>query len=307
MKIYLLSPVANEIFSSEVVSKFSGLGEVIIDSTPQPISQLPGMLSEEEKIIALDPDYCEWSLKKEEIDKLVNVKSICLQSTSFSWLDTGAASQKNIAVVNVRNYSTEAVAEWAFMMSLAIARKIPLIAKNAWVGDFSMHQGLELKGKTAGIIGLGNIGRRIAELCHGFGMKVVYWSKNSCDDRFSQVDLSVLFSESDVVFPCLAQNNETKNYITDDLLKSMKDSAIFVSIVHKIYNHELLLDLVRNGQIYGYAYETQDNSEMLKHEGNVWAGPEQAWTTKESLSRNLEIWTQNIINSASSDFRDRVN
>lgn len=308
MKLYLLSPVAKKIFTPDVLKKLSPFGSLIIVDQIRPISSLAGMSDDEEKIIALDPDYCNWNLPKEEIDKLNNVRAICLQSTSFSWIDLEAAKAKNIALVNIRSYSTEAVAEWAFMMALNVARKIPLIVKNNWVGDFSIHQGIELKNRTAAILGLGNIGKRIAELCLGFGMKVVYWSQNSTDDRFEKMEMDKIFSTADVIFPCLAQNDNTKNYITDEMLRSMKPDAIFVSIVHKIYNHDLLLELVKTSKIYGYAYETAESgTEMLKHEGNVWAGPEQAWTTVESLSRNIEIWTQNLLKAKEGNYEFRVN
>jgi len=308
MKIYFLSPNANKIVTNEVLDRLKQFGEIIVDEKPQPLSVITSTDSSEEKIIALDPDYCEWSVPKEEIDKLVNVRAICLQSTSFSWLDIEAAKTKGIAVMNVRNYSTEAVAEWALMMALNVARKVPMIVKNDWVGDFSLHQGIEFKNRVVGVVGLGNIGKRIAELCQGMGMKVIYWSKNSNDDRFEKVELNKLFLTADLVFPCLAQNEETKNYITDEMLKSMKVETIFASIVHKIYNHDLLLQLVKENKIYGYAYETsKSGEEMLKVEGNVWAGPEQAWTTKESLARDIEIWTQNIVKAAQDNFEFRVN
>jgi phosphoglycerate dehydrogenase-like enzyme len=138
------------------------------------------------------------------------------------------------------------------------------------------------------------------------GMKVVYWSKNSVASQYQKVELTDLFKNADLIFPCLAQNEETKNYITDEMLNSMKNKAIFISIVHKIYNHDLLLQLAKENKIYGYAFETP-NQEMLNYEGNVWAGPEQAWNTKESLGRNLKIWQENIIKAAQNNFEFRVN
>jgi len=306
MKIYLLSPVASKMFSPEIKEKLKPLGELIIIEKIKPISEIEDMSDQEEKIIAIDPDFCAWNLKKEELEKINNLKAVCIQSTSFSWLDTEFLKSKNIPVINIRNYSTDSVAEWAIMMSLNVARKIPMIVKNNWSGDFSLHQGMELKGKVVGIIGLGHIGTRIAEICQGLGLSVIYWSKNSTDNRFQKVELANLFKTADLIFPCLAQNDETKNYITDDMLKSMKTTAIFTSIVHKIYNHDLLLQLVKNNQIYGYAFETP-NSEMTKYDGNVWAGPEQAWNTSESLSRNIKIWIDNIIKATKGEFEFKVN
>lgn len=306
MKIYLLSPIASKIFTPEIIKKLSTVGEIIIEENIKLISEVAGMTGPEEKIIALDPDFCEWNLTKDELSKINGLKTLCVQSTSFSWLDCDFLKSKNIPVLTVRNYSTDSVAEWAVMMALNVARKVPLIIKNDWQGIFSDHQGMELRGKTAAIVGLGHIGKRIAEICQGMDMKVIYWSNTSIDSRFQKVELVDLFSTADLIFPCLAQNDETKNYITDDMLRSMKSTAIFTSIVHKIYNHDLLLQLVKENKIYGYAFETP-NAEMTKHEGNVWAGPEQAWNTKESLDRNLKIWVDNIIKATQNYFEFRVN
>ncbi|MFA6007252.1 MAG: NAD(P)-dependent oxidoreductase [Candidatus Shapirobacteria bacterium] len=306
MKIYLLSPVASQMFSSEMVSDLKNVGEVIINDVIKPISEVEAMTDSTDKIIALDPDFCAWNLPKEELEKINGLKALCVQSTSFSWLDTEFLKSKNIPVINIRNYSTDSVAEWAVIMAMNVARKLPLIIKNNWTGDFSLHQGMELKGKTVGIIGLGHIGARIAEICQGMGMNVIYWSKNSVASQYQKVELIDLFKTADLIFPCLAQNEETKNYITDEMLNSMKNTAIFISIVHKIYNHDLLLQLAKENKIYGYAFETP-NKEMLNFEGNVWAGPEQAWNTKESLGRNLKIWQENIIKATQNNFEFRVN
>lgn len=306
MKIYLLSPVASQIFSPDMISELKNLGEIVIDDVIKPISEVVAMTDSAEKIIALDPDFCAWNLPREELEKITGLKALCIQSTSFSWLDTEYLKSKNISVVNIRNYSTDSVAEWALMMAINVARKLPLIVKNNWLGDFSLHQGMELRGKTVGIIGLGHIGTRIAELCQAMDMNVVYWSKNTLVDKYQKLELVDLFKTSDLIFPCLAQNGETKNYITDEMLKSMKNTSIFVSIVHKIYNHELLLQLVKENKIYGYAFETS-KSEMTNYEGNIWAGPEQAWNTKESLARNLKIWQENIIKATQNNFEFKIN
>ncbi|MBU1117736.1 hypothetical protein KKD37_02110 [Patescibacteria group bacterium] len=306
MKIYLLSPVVSKMFDIDTVQNLKSIGEVIVDETIKPISEVESITDSTDKIIALDPDFCAWNLPKEELEKINGIKALCIQSTSFSWVDTEYLKSKNIPVVNIRNYSTDSVVEWAVMMAMNVARKLPLIIKNNWLGDFSEHQGMELRGKTVGVVGLGDIGSRIAKVCQGMGMEVIYWSKNSTDSQYQKVELFDLFNNADLIFPCLAQNEETKNYITDEMLRSMKNTAIFVSIVHKIYNHDLLLQLVKENKIYGYAFETP-NKEMLNHEGNVWAGPEQAWNTKESLNRNIKIWQENIIKATQNNFEFRVN
>ncbi len=306
LKIIILSPNADFLFTTELKEKIKSVGDVTIIKKIKPLLEISQLYTKDKKIIAIDPDFCEWSVPKVIIEKMKNVQAICLQTTSFSWIDTGQAKKQNIPVVNLRGFSTEAVAEWAFMMAINVARKLPLIIKDGWTQDFSKHQGIELKNKTVGIIGLGTIGTRIAEICSGLDMNVVYWSRKSRDTRFSFIELPQLMQNADFMFLTLAQNEETKNLITDKMLKSMKHSAIFVSIVHKIYNHELILQLVKEGKLYGYAFET-GKEKMTDFTGNVWAGPELAWCTEDSMRKNAQQWTEAIITAAKNKYPTQVN
>lgn len=279
MKIIILSPNADTLFTAEQYKKLESLGETLFVKEIKPFAEIEELFTEGEKVIAIDPDFCDWKVPNEVIDKIPDLKAICLQTTSFSWIDIDHAKEKGIPVMNLRGFSTEAVAEWAFLMALNVARKIPLVAKDNWGQDYDTHKGMELKGKTAGIVGLGRIGSRIAELCEGFGMNVVYWSKNSKSEKYKHIELAELMKNSDLIFPVLAQNKETQGLITDDLLRSMQPKAIFVSVVHHVYNHDLLLELVKNGSIYGYAFEEDGGKVFDKFEGNVYASPALAWCT----------------------------
>lgn len=306
MKIIILSPNADLLFTDELKGKIKSVGEAVFIKDIKHLLDVPELYDNEQKIVAIDPDFCEWNVPKEVIGKMKNVQAICLQTTSFSWIDTNEAKKQGIPVMNLRGFSTEAVAEWAFMMAINVARKLPLIIKDDWKQDFSKHQGTELKGKTVGIVGLGTIGTRIAEICNGLGMEVVYWSRSSKDERFSFAELKDLMKKADFIFPTLAQNGKTTGLITDEMLKSMRRSAIFVSIVHKIYNHDLILQLVKENKLYGYAFETE-KERMTDFEGNVWAGPELAWCTNESFRRNAEQWTEAIVKAVRNDYSTQVN
>jgi phosphoglycerate dehydrogenase-like enzyme len=306
VKIVILSPNADLLFTDELKRDITAAGEAVFIKEIKPLLDVLELYNSEQKIVAIDPDFCEWNVPREVIEKMKNVQAICLQTTSFSWIDIAEAKKQGIPVMNLRGFSKEAVAEWAFMMAINVARKLPLIIKDGWKQDFSKHQGLELKGKTVGIVGLGTIGSRIAEICNGLGMEVIYWSRSSKDERFSFVELDDLMKRADFIFPTLAQNEETIGLITDEMLKSMKSSAIFVSIVHKIYNHDLVLQLVKEGKLYGYAFETQ-KEKIADFEGNVWAGPELAWCTNESFRRNVEQWTESIVKAVNNDYLMQVN
>jgi lactate dehydrogenase-like 2-hydroxyacid dehydrogenase len=307
MKIFIISAISNKLLTPAMKQKLQSVGDVVYIDAIKPLKDISELTTDKgEKIVAIDPDSCGWSVKAEDIDAIPNIKAICLQTTSFAWIDSEFAKNKNIPVTNLRDFSTEAVAEWAFMMALNVARNIPLTIKSGWKQDFSLL-GQELKGRTAGIIGMGNIGTRIAELCMAYGMKVQYWSKSTRDDRFDYVTIDELTKASDVIFPAMAHNKDTENLITDGMLKNLKPTAIFVSIIHHIYNHELLLQKVKDGQLHGYAFEQDGGETFLKYEGNVWAGPAMGWCTSECFQRNAEQWVESIVSAAHGKFHTRIN
>lgn len=306
MKIIVLSPDINKQFADALKERVGPGVEVIIHQKPQPIAQIAELHDEEEKILALDPDFVGWKFTAEDIDSVKNLKAICLQTTSFSYIDGAHAATKGISVTNLRGFSTEAVAEFALMMLIGVARKMPVVIKDGFVQDFEKHKGIELKGKKVGIIGLGNIGTRFAELCQGIGMEVTYWSHTNRDARFAFAELSELFEQSDVVFPAMAKNDESVRVITDELLALLKKEAIFVSIAHNIYNHALILDMVKRGALYGYAFE-EDNGNPAKYEGNVLALPAIAWSTDASRDLNRKMWADTIDDAIKGRFPNKIN
>ncbi len=306
MKLVLLSPNCETLLTDEQKRVLKDIGNCAFVSKIAPLSKVSELAGDDEKIIAVDPDFCDWKIPNEEVDKIQGLKAICLQSTSFSWVDGEYLKSKSIPVTNLRGFSSVAVSEWAFMMALNLARKLPIVIKDGWKQDYTKHQGIELRGKTAGIVGLGNIGTKIAENCKGFGMEVIYWSKNSRDVRFQYKSIEEIMKTADVIFPAVAQNSETNGLITDDMVNSIKRSVIFVSIVHHVYNHELLLEKAKKDEIYGYGFE-QAGVNMADYGGNVWAGPELAWATDGSMKRNSEMWVESILKALKGEFPTRIN
>lgn len=306
MKIFLLSPIANQLLNDAQMAALRASGELVVITEITPIQQIEELVGgQEEKILAIDPDFCGWKITNEDIAAIPNLKAIVLQTTSFSYLDTAFCRERGIPVVNLRGFSSLAVAEWAMMAALNLARKIPLLIKDGWKLDFTKHKGYELRGKTAGIIGLGRIGKLVAENCKGIGMHVQFWSRQTRDERFNFTELPDLMSSSDVIFLCLPRNEETSVLLTDVLLKSMRKTAIFVRTGFSP-NHQLLLDMVKNGDLYGYAFD-EDESTFTECDGNIWASPPNAWLTEESTSRNAEQWVDAIVCAARGESVNVVN
>lgn len=248
MKLYIFTPNKEALFNPELEEKLKDNFDVTFYTEIKPLADHAGFLADEsEKVVALDPDFFDWSFKQDKIDMMKNVKAICLQTTSFSWIDSEYAKFKGIPVLNLRGFSQEAVAEYALMLALGVARKMALVAQKGYVQDFVAHQGIELKGRTAGVIGLGRIGTSIANLCSGIGMSVNYWSKDTRNESFAYCKIEELLKTSDVIFVALARNEDTSKILTDELLQTMKKHSIFISIVGNIYNQELIIKMVQNG------------------------------------------------------------
>src|SRR3990170_5444217 len=123
-------------------------------------------------IIAIDPDnFGGFEKAKDVVTKLVEtlpkLKGVALSTTSYGWIDMDYFKKRNIPVSNVPGYSRELVAEHAIALLLCLAKRIIVTDRKIQKGQYKLEMGFELKGKTLGIIGLGNIGSRVAEMALG--------------------------------------------------------------------------------------------------------------------------------------------
>lgn len=312
MKAFIFDPLWNELITDELNEKLKSANlELHIETEIKPLSDCAALFEgEEDRILCLNPDYVNWKLSEDDYKDIPNLKAILGAATSFSWIDSSFADANNTSVCNIKNFSTQAVAEWATMMMFNLARQTPRQIKDGFPldfdKDFMKYRGIELKGKTAAIIGLGDIGSAIAERMAGLGMNVIYWSRTEKDSSYQYKDLNTLFKEADVIFPTMALNDDSKKVITNDLLDSMKHSAILVSIAHELFDETLALDKVKTGQLFGFGFEGKPG-EFNKFEGNVWAAPAYAWTTDGSMNNSMNKWIENMINAAEGKFPNQVN
>jgi len=312
MKAFIFDPLWDDLVTDDLLTKIKASGlEIFVTKEIAPLSECKELFEgEEERLLCLNPDYVSWKLPSSDYKDIPNLKAILIASTGFEWVEQDVANERNIPVCQIVNFSTQAVAEWALMMMFNLARQTPRLIKDNYPldfdKDFMKYRGVQLKGKTAGIIGLGHIGSAIAEACNGIGMDVVYWSRSSTNDAYKQVSLEQLMSTADVIFPTAAKNPETLALITDDHIKSMKKSAILVDIAHGLFNQEKILTMVTRGDLFGYGFEGEPN-QFTKFEGNVWAAPSYAWTTYESMHNSVVLWTDNMVSATKNEFPTRVN
>ena len=161
------------------------------------------------------------------------VRLILLRCAGYNNVDLAAAGEKGITVMHVPAYSPEAVAEHAIALAFAVNRHIHKAYIKVRENNFSLVglTGMNLRHKTAGIIGAGKIGRAMAEICHGIGMKVICYDKYSTDiPSFARkVALEELFRESDLISLHCPLTEETYHIIDLEAIEQMKDGVILVN------------------------------------------------------------------------------
>ena len=291
MKIIVINTKSD--FSLEQQDILNSIGHVhFIESNPNYSDTI--FIDEEDKIIALGPEVVDWKISIDVLSSIPNLIAVCLPTTNFAWVDGNVLKRKGVVLTNVPKYSTESVAEYAVWMMLGLARKIPILAKEKWKLDYSRHIGIDLRGKTMGVVGLGSIGTRIGEMGQAMGMKVAYWSRTARDERFQNLDLETLLGTADFVFPTLARNVDTANLLNADKLKLLKKESYIVSITgDELFDLEYTLKQVESGNLAGVAFESSGKT-LDEYMGNVLATPPIAWFTKEAAAEDIRIWLETI-------------
>lgn len=295
MKIYVM--YTKDSFTKEQIDRLNQEGEVIFLEEFFELDHAPYLGDDNDKILVVDPDWYHWEITADHLSKIKNLKAVCLATTAFDWIDLEYCQKNGIVVTNIPKYSTDSVAEYAIFLMMCLAKKFPIQAKTDYQTNYSKSMlTTEIKGKTAGIIGLGTIGSKIALMCHSLGMKVIYWNRSSKETEYERVDLDLIFKEADFIFPVFSTNAETKKLITDERLRSMQGNA-FINVVNnasELYNHQLLIDRAESGEI-SYAFEAYEDQKLYDYQGNIMVTAPYAFYTKEAIDRLLSIWCDNVV------------
>src|ERR1700722_16749363 len=161
------------------------------------------------------------------MERAPRLRLISVWGTGTDHVDLAAARSRNIVVANTPGVSATSVAEHALALLLATARRIPQLDAATRLGEWPRGQGVELRGKTCGVVGLGAIGRQFAALAQGIGMRVVAWTMHpQAIPGVQLVDLDELFRASDVVSVHLRLSPDTASFIGARQFALMKPSAI---------------------------------------------------------------------------------
>lgn len=214
------------------------------------------------------------------IAKLPKLKLLCTRSVGFDHIDLDACKERGIIVCNVPDYGSHVIAEHVFALLLSTLRHIPEASKRLEEGTFDYHglRGIALRGKTIGIVGTGRIGRRVAQIAHGFGMRIL--AADHCRTLelidllgVKYVELPDLLKESDMISLHMPATDETHHCINAEAFAGMKDGVILVNTARgSLIDSHALFDAVDSGKV---AYALLDvleheqnfaeNNELLKH------------------------------------------
>jgi len=297
MKLIILNSKSR--FRSEDLSQLESAGAIFYETKSTKLSDIKELSSGEDIILGVQPSWLEGSwegLEWEKIKKYPNIKGICLSTTAYGWVPFTKLAKIGVPVTNVPGKSTDAVGEYYVMMMLALLRKLPLVIKNNWQFSYSPELlGRDASGLIAGIVGLGNIGMKIAKLCQGFDMTVIYWSKHKKKCSFEYLPLQELCQQVDVLFITTVADESTKNLINQSLISTMKPTAVILSPIDPVaYDREFILNQVDKGQLGGFGFESDDKT-TLDFEGNVFAAPEIGYYTQQTLDRESAIMTEAML------------
>ena len=239
------------------------------------------------------------------IAKSGSLKFIDVAFTGTDHVGLDAAKKKGIAVSNASGYSNEAVSELVLGMVLSFMRNISKVEERCRNGkDKTGLVGNEVKGKTVGIVGLGKIGRRTAEIFNVLGAKILACSRSRHSDAPSyvrEVEMDELLTSSDIIVLHCPLTPETRGLIGEKELERMKSSAILVNVARgPVVDEKALCEALEKGEIRGALVDVFDKEPPLSLDTpllsapNTLLTPHVAFATKESMSLRAEIVFENL-------------
>ena len=189
-------------------------------------------------------------------DACPNMKVAARCGVGLDNVDVAEASKRGIKVINAPGSNASTVAEHTISLMLTIQRNLfeALSAvKNGQWASRSSFKSDELNGKTLGILGLGNIGLKVANIAAAFGMKVIYWSPSNKEVPYLLVDKETLFCSADIISLHLPLNEETKDIVDEEVFNKMKQGAILINTARgALVNRDALLSALDTGKLAGY-------------------------------------------------------
>ena len=246
-----------------------------------------------------------------EMAQLPHLKYIGVLATGYNVVDIEAAHERGITVTNVPAYSTESVAQMVFAHLLTVTNRIEHYAIDNRGGRWSSNPDfcywdfphMELSGKLFGIIGLGNIGQRVAAIAHAFGMRVCAYTSKSENQLPSYVEkksMEEILSACDVISLHCPLTPDTRHLINSQTLQKMKPSAILINTGRgPLIDDQAVADALAEGRLAAFCAdvlteEPPKATNPLLAQPNAFTTPHIAWASTEARIRLLHIAIDNV-------------
>ncbi len=284
------------------LSGFDALGEVVKYPFSTPEEALER--TEDADVIVLN----KVEINEKSIGNAKNLKLVCVTATGTNNLDKEYLAEKGIEWRNVAGYSTESVAQHTFALLFYLLEKMryydDYVKSEKYIGDttFTHFANVfhEISGKTWGIVGLGNIGRRVAEIAKLFGCSVIYYStsgKNNNAD-YERVSFDEILAQSDILSVHAPLDENTKGLFNKEAFAKMKPSSIFINVGRgPIVVEQDLADALKDGQIAAAGLDVLAVEPMaetnplrqIKDSEKLIITPHIAWASIEARTRLMDI------------------
>lgn len=265
-------------------------------------------------------------LGEETLKNAQRVKLICEFATGYDNVDLEYCRKRGIKVANVVDYSTSAVAQHTFALCFYVLEKLNHYDNYVKSGEYASQSRFsnfdlpftELDGKVWGIVGMGNIGKKTAQIAEAFGCKVIFYSasgNSSCTD-YERVELEDLLKRSDFLSLHCPLSERTRNLIDLTALKKMKKTAILINVARgPVVNDEDLYTALTEGIIAGAGLDVTGTEPMkesnplsrIKDSNKLIITPHLAWASTEARNRVVEETYKNIQAFCSGIARNIVN
>ncbi len=301
MKIVVVDHVYLE---EEHIKKLRSIGDLeVFENPPKTAEELKERIKEADIVIV------GWSeLTKNVMDSAKRLKMVSIWATTCHYADLEAAKERGIMVTHIPGYAMEAVAEHTFALLLAAIRKLPLADRHVRNGGFDWRPfgGIELYGKTLGIIGTGSIGCRVAEIAKAFKMRTLGYDKYPNVKRAEEigmkyVDFYTLLKESDFITLHVTLTSETEGLIGKKEIEAMKKGVVLINTSQgKVVDEKALVDALKSGKmsfagldVFGEEPPAKDNS-LFKLENTI-LSPHVGFHTTEAARRCTDICIENVV------------
>ena len=250
------------------------------------------------------------------------LKLICVSATGYDNIDVDYCRSRGIAVCNVLGYSTDSVAQLTVAMVLELMLHLPEMSGFVRSGAYTVSGVAnrlspvfhELAGKTWGIVGAGNIGKKVARVAEAFGCRVIV-NRRRTDPDYPTVDLDNLCREADIISVHTPLNAETRGLISRERIAAMKSDAILVNVARgAVIDEQALADAVRDGRLGGIGVDVYSVEPMpvdhplyaVREMPNVCLTPHMAWGAVEARQRCIDEMAENIRAFYAGEIRCRV-